>query len=157
MSFISALYASCSSLVLGIQCREQHCLWRMYVKNALAHLSLTVSLSDVVNMLGLPPSPTTSRLLAIGCLVLCLILHGVIMNVGVKVQNSLGIFKLAVLLAIALSGLLSLAGAPGFAVKPGYDVAHNFEWDTFWEGSGQGSNAFVAGLYNVIWYFICSP
>ena len=78
-------------------------------------------------------------------------MHGVFLNYGVKLQNTLGFFKLFVLLIIAVSGLFSLAGVPGFAVLPGYDVPDNFTWSSFWEGSGIGVNAFVTGMYNVIW------
>jgi hypothetical protein len=42
-------------------------------------------------------------------------------------------------------------GVPGFSVREGYEVPRNFEWSKVWEGSGTGANAFVTGLYNVIW------
>jgi hypothetical protein len=74
------------------------------------------------------------------------------MSYGLKLQNALGFFKLLVLLIIAVSGLLSLAGVPGFAVRAGYDIPHNFTWSSFWEGSDIGLNAFVTGMYNMIWW-----
>jgi hypothetical protein len=70
---------------------------------------------------------------------------------GVRLQNVLGSFKLVVLSAVALAGLLSLLGVPGFQVSDQYEQPHNFEWKKFWEGSGIGVNAFVTGMYNVIW------
>ena len=70
---------------------------------------------------------------------------------GVRVQNALGVFKFLILSAIAISGILSLLGVPAFATKEGYEKSRNFEWDQMWEGSGTGANAFVTGLYNVIW------
>ncbi|KAG2107853.1 amino acid permease-domain-containing protein [Suillus cothurnatus] len=79
--------------------------------------------------------------------------HGAFMNYGLKLQNALGFFKLFVLLIIAVSGLLSLAGVPGFAVRAGYDIPHNFTWSSFWEGSDIGLNAFVTGMYNMIWAY----
>ena len=72
------------------------------------------------------------------------------MNYGVKLQNALGFFKLFVLLTIIVSGLFNLAGVPGFAILPGYDVPDNFTWSSFWEGSNIGINAFVTGMYTII-------
>ncbi|KAJ3563673.1 hypothetical protein NP233_g8789 [Leucocoprinus birnbaumii] len=37
--------------------------------------------------------------------------------------------------------------------RDGYEKPNNFHWDKFWEGSGTDVNAFVAGLYAVIWSF----
>jgi len=70
---------------------------------------------------------------------------------GLLLQNALGVFKLVILFAIAFSGISCLLGVPGFAVRDGYEVPRNFEWSKMWEGSGTGANAFVTGLYNVIW------
>jgi hypothetical protein len=67
-------------------------------------------------------------------------------------QNTLGAGKLIVLSVISLSGLLCLVGFPGFQVREGYEVPNNFRWEKLWEGSsGKGANAFVSGLYNVMW------
>jgi amino acid transporter len=75
---------------------------------------------------------------------------------GVRLQNTLGAGKLLVLSAIAISGLLCLAGVPGFQVREGYEVPDSFSsWEKLWEGSsGRGSNAFVTGLFGVTWSFI---
>jgi amino acid transporter len=81
-------------------------------------------------------------------------MHGAFLNYGLKLQNALGFFKLFVLLMIAISGLFSLAGVPGFTVRAGYDVPNNFTWSSFWEGSDIGLNAFVTGMYNVVWWVI---
>jgi len=69
-------------------------------------------------------------------------------------QNTLGFSKLLILFAIALSGIFCLLGVPGFSVREGYEVPRNFEWSKMWAGSGTGANAFVTGLYNVIWSFV---
>ena len=67
-------------------------------------------------------------------------------------QNILGVFKLLILALISVSGMLCFAGVDGIQVRDGYEKPNNFTWETFWEGSGTGTSAFVNGLYNVIWY-----
>lgn len=78
-------------------------------------------------------------------------IHGTALKWGLGLQNALGMLKLVVLTLVAGSGLLSLLGVPGFQVGDNYEKPHNFEWDKFWEGSSTDANAFVAGLYAVIW------
>ncbi|KAI0073662.1 hypothetical protein K474DRAFT_1720319, partial [Panus rudis PR-1116 ss-1] len=74
------------------------------------------------------------------------------MKWGLRIQNALGIFKLLILLGMALSGLAVLLGIPGFQLE---NPPNNFEWGTMWKGSLSGGvNAFVTGLYSVIWSFI---
>jgi len=68
------------------------------------------------------------------------------------VQNALGLSKLIILALISFSGLLCLAGFKSIRVRDEYDKPDNFSsWSKFWQGSGTGANAFVSGLYNVIW------
>ncbi|KAG5653299.1 hypothetical protein H0H81_001259 [Sphagnurus paluster] len=80
--------------------------------------------------------------------------HGTAKKVGLRIQNILGFSKLVILFAIAASGVCCLLGVPGFNVKDGYEKPNNFEWSKMWEGSGTGANAFVTGMYNVIWSFV---
>ncbi|KAG6910754.1 hypothetical protein DXG01_008286 [Tephrocybe rancida] len=108
----------------------------------------------VIHSLNMTPNLYNTRLVAFLCLTFCLLAHGTTHKSGLRLQNALGFSKLLILCAIALSGLLCLARVPGFAVRDGYEVPRNFEWKTFWEGSGTGVNAFVTGLYSVIWSFI---
>ncbi|EIW55488.1 amino acid transporter [Trametes versicolor FP-101664 SS1] len=99
-----------------------------------------------------PPSPTTARLAGVLCITAALLLHGTMLKTGLHIQNALGLFKLFVLVGIALSGLASLLQVPGFRLE---NPPLNFEWDTMWEGTLVGGvNAFVTGLFNVIWCFI---
>jgi len=84
---------------------------------------------------------------------ICLV-HGTLLKWGVRLQNALGLFKLIVLGLISVSGLLCLAGFKGVQVREGYEKPDNFSWEKLWKGSGTGANAFVSGLYNVIWSFI---
>ncbi|KAG6844862.1 hypothetical protein H0H87_002985 [Tephrocybe sp. NHM501043] len=110
----------------------------------------------VIHSLSLTPTRTNTRLVAFLCLTFCLLIHGTLHKHGLRLQNFLGFSKLLILCAIAFSGIFSLVGVPGFAVREPYDPPRNFDsWNTFWEGSGTtGVNAFVTGLYSVIWSFI---
>ncbi|KAG2066674.1 APC amino acid permease [Suillus decipiens] len=107
-----------------------------------------------LNALEIQPTTINVRVVAFLCSTFCLAAHGAFLNYGLKLQNALGFFKLFVLLVIAVSGLFSLVGVPGFAVHDEYDIPHNFTWSSFWEGSNIGPNAFVTGMYNVIWSYI---
>lgn len=99
-----------------------------------------------------PPSAFSARLASLLCITFAFVLHGTHIKWGVRLQNFLGAFKLLILTGIALSGLAVLAGVPGFELENPPD---NFKWSTMWHGSGSGgANAFVTGLYNVIWCFI---
>ncbi|KAH7882813.1 APC amino acid permease [Phlebopus sp. FC_14] len=107
-----------------------------------------------LHALSVQSTPTNVRIIALLCSTFCLIVHGAFLKFGLKLQNILGAFKLIVLVLVAGSGILSLTGMPGFAVGDEYDPPNNFAWSTFWEGSNFGANAFVTGMYNVIWSYI---
>jgi hypothetical protein len=106
---------------------------------------------DALHALAYESTPTRVRVVAFLCSTFCLVVHGVFLNFGLRLQNTLGAFKLLALVLVAGSGVLSLAGVPGFSVGDEYDQPNNFAWSTFWEGSKFGANAFVTGMYNVIW------
>ncbi|KIM74112.1 hypothetical protein PILCRDRAFT_801430 [Piloderma croceum F 1598] len=108
----------------------------------------------VMHALSMEPTRFTTRFIAFICLTFCFLIHGVFLNLGLRLQNILGCFKLFALFAIAMTGMLHVIGVPGFELQAGVDVPRNFERDTFWEGSGTGANAFVTGMTNVIWSFI---
>ena len=111
-----------------------------------------ISIPDTLHALAYERTPTNIRFVAFLCSTFCLIVHGAFLNFGVRLQNALGAFKLVVLVLIAGSGFLTLIGVPGFAVGEEYDQPNNYKWQTFWEGSNFGANAFVIGMYNVIWW-----
>jgi hypothetical protein len=106
---------------------------------------------DALHALAYESTATNVRIMAFLCATSCLVVHGVFLNFGLRLQNALGAFKLLALILMAGSGVLSLAGVPGFSVQEEYDQPNNFTWSTFWEGSNFGANAFVTGMYNVIW------
>ncbi|KAF9041462.1 APC amino acid permease [Panaeolus papilionaceus] len=108
----------------------------------------------LLHAFAIEPTYLHTRLVAFLCLTFVCFIHGTCLKWGLRVQNTLAAFKLVVLALISFSGILSLAGVPAFRVKPEYEQPDNFKWHKFWEGSGTGMNAFVSGLYNVIWSFI---
>ena len=78
-------------------------------------------------------------------------MHSCFMTAGLRLQNTLGFFKLWILISIVIVGMAHLAGVPGFELRGDVEVPDNLRWLKLWEGSGNGATAFVTGLYNVIW------
>lgn len=108
----------------------------------------------VLHALSLDPSQFNIRAAAFLCLTFCFFMHGIVPTLGLRVQNTLGLSKLLILSAIAMSGLLCLAQVPGFSVDKKYESPDNFTSTKFWEGTGEtSSNALVTGLFNVLWSF----
>lgn len=99
----------------------------------------------------MPTTRTNTRLAGTLALTCAFLLHATKLSWGLRVQNTLGILMLAVLLGIAFSGLLSLADVRGFRLDDAHKT-HNFDGARIWEGTRLEANAFVTGLYNVIWY-----
>ncbi|KAH6908758.1 high-affinity methionine permease [Coprinopsis sp. MPI-PUGE-AT-0042] len=85
----------------------------------------------LLNALSIPATYYNTRLIAWLCLTSLVILHGTrLAPWGLRLQNTLGVGKLLVLSAIAISGLLCLARVPGFQVREGYEVPDNFSsWE----------------------------
>ncbi|EIW77194.1 APC amino acid permease [Coniophora puteana RWD-64-598 SS2] len=104
--------------------------------------------------LDIVPTPFNLRITAVSCLTFAMVVHGVFLNWGLRVQNALGLFKFLVIILISFSGLFVLAGVPGFEVRPEYEKPNNYTWGTFWEGTNLDLNAFVTGMYNAIWSFV---
>ncbi|KAH7910149.1 APC amino acid permease [Hygrophoropsis aurantiaca] len=107
-----------------------------------------------LHALDIEATSVNVRIMAFASMTFCLVMHGVFLKWGVRLQNALGVFKLVVLLLIAVSGVLCLAGVPGFEVGESYDPPQNFTWNGFWDGTDLSLNAFVTGMYNVIWSYI---
>ncbi|KAK1222361.1 hypothetical protein PQX77_014793 [Marasmius sp. AFHP31] len=107
-----------------------------------------------LHALGVELTHFNTRLVAYICLTFIVLVHGTRLQIGLQLQNTLGLLKLIVLSAIVLCGLLSLAGVPGFEVNGEYNQPDNFDWDNFWEGSRYDANSFVSGLYDIIWLFM---
>ncbi|KIY53750.1 APC amino acid permease [Fistulina hepatica ATCC 64428] len=109
--------------------------------------------SYITHALALEPTRWTVRTAAFLVLTFCFLIHGTCMRWGVRLQNALGMFKLIILTLIVFSGMLALTGGYVVIVNR-YERPDNFRWATFWEGSGTSANAYITGLYNVIWSFV---
>ncbi|KAJ2912026.1 hypothetical protein MD484_g8385, partial [Candolleomyces efflorescens] len=133
------------------------CVYTVYGLIAGTAAANSVVFSEyLLHALSIAPSFYHTRFTALSCLTFILVMHGTCLAPwGLRLQNTLGAGKLIVLSVISLSGLLCLVGFPGFRIREGYEVPDNFRWEKLWEGSsGKGANAFVSGLYNVMWSFI---
>ncbi|KAJ2925031.1 hypothetical protein H1R20_g12069, partial [Candolleomyces eurysporus] len=133
------------------------CVYTVYGLIAGTAAANSVVFSEyLLHALSIAPTFYHTRLTAFSCLTFILVMHGTCLAPwGLRLQNTLGAGKLIVLSIISLSGLLCLFGFPGFQIREGYEVPDNFRWEKLWEGSsGKGANAFVSGLYNVVWSFI---
>lgn len=105
----------------------------------------------MLHALSIEPTWFNTRLVAFGCLTSICLIHGTLLGLGLRLQNTLGVLKLLVLALISVSGIISLSGVKGIQVRDEYEKPDNFTWAKIWQGSGTGTNAFVNGLYNVIW------
>lgn len=109
---------------------------------------------DTIHAFGCQPTATNARVVALLALTLCFVIHGIFPRFGVKLQDTLGIFKLVILLLVSTSGFFTMLGVPGFSVGEEYDQPHNFKWAAFWEGSNMNASAFSNGIYIVIWWVL---
>ncbi|ODQ47012.1 hypothetical protein PICMEDRAFT_71139 [Pichia membranifaciens NRRL Y-2026] len=88
------------------------------------------------------------RGIGVACVTFAFIIHASNVKVGVYLQNILGVFKLAIVILICITGLVALGGHIKGA--PGTKNFHNsFESDI--KATGYGV---VNALYNIIWSFV---
>jgi amino acid transporter len=105
--------------------------------------------------MGVEATTYNVRGIAFGCLTVSFIMNSCFMTAGLRLQNTLGLFKLFILISIVIIGMAHLAGVPGFELRGDVEVPDNLRWSKLWEGNGNGATAFVMGLYNVIWWVAC--
>ncbi|TFK34251.1 high affinity methionine permease [Crucibulum laeve] len=85
------------------------------------------------------------------CITLVLLLHGLHLKWGLRIQNLLGVLKIGVLLAVVATGFAALGGK----LQPDVEQPRNFEsWEGIWRGSKFGGSEICLGLYNVIWSYV---
>ncbi|KZV99465.1 amino acid transporter, partial [Exidia glandulosa HHB12029] len=102
-----------------------------------------------LHALRIPVNQWNQRFVALLCLSIGATLHSTSVKWGLKVQNSFGMFKIAVLATIALAGLAVLGGLVKVEGDPAREnFSHPFE------GSRTSPNSLVTGLYRVIWSFV---
>ncbi|KJA25140.1 hypothetical protein HYPSUDRAFT_439860 [Hypholoma sublateritium FD-334 SS-4] len=106
---------------------------------------------------GYTPSVNSAALLSpvrIGaalCLTFVVLLHGLHIPWGLRLQNALGGLKLLILLFVIGTGVAALVGH----VQPDVPRPGNFDtWAGLWAGSQTGGSVICACLYNVIWSYV---
>lgn len=98
----------------------------------------------MVHALGGTITQWNSRLIGLACVTGATLLHILHLTWGLRLQNALALGKLGIMLFLVVCGLLAFLGWIPLDEKP-----HNF--DEIWEGTTHDPNAFISGLYNVIW------
>ncbi|KAF9483255.1 high affinity methionine permease [Pholiota conissans] len=92
------------------------------------------------------PKRWTLRLVGFACITFALLIHGVALKWGLRLQNFLGIFKILVLIIVIITGFVALGGHMKI------DKPHNFT--NAFEGTTASASSFCLSLYNVIWSYI---
>ncbi|KAF8193407.1 high affinity methionine permease [Pholiota molesta] len=91
------------------------------------------------------------RLVGALCLTFVLLLHGLHIPWGLRLQNTLGFLKLLILFVVVVAGVVALSGH----LQPGVERPGNFDsWTKVWEGTQTGGSVVCACLYNVIWSYV---
>ncbi|KAF2027847.1 amino acid transporter [Setomelanomma holmii] len=86
------------------------------------------------------------RGVGLACITTAFLIHGLALKWGLRLQNLLGVIKLAIILLIVVSGWAALGGALKI------DKPHNF--DNAFKGTTGSAYGVVTALYNVIWSYI---
>ena len=90
------------------------------------------------------------RLVALVCLTGILLLHGLHVPSGIRLQNILGFMKIGILLIVVGTGFIAFTGN----LQEGVPRPGNFDsWERIWAGSTTGGSALCTCLYNVSLYF----
>lgn len=87
------------------------------------------------------------RGIGLACITTAFLIHGLALRWGLRLQNLLGLIKIAVVLIIVVAGWVALAGHVRLE-RPPDNFSNAFEGTT---GSAYGV---VTALYNVIWSYI---
>ncbi|KAF4613515.1 hypothetical protein D9613_008166 [Agrocybe pediades] len=117
------------------------------------------SIASIAPSLLQAPSPTprvflgcsSVQLVAFACLTFVVLLHGLHIPAGLRLQNTLGMLKIGILLVVVGAGVQALKGD----LQEGVERPGNFDsWTKIWDGSRGGSSVLCACLYNVIWSYV---
>lgn len=100
----------------------------------------------ILTAAGKEPDRWNQRGIGLACITFCLIVHSLNVRAGLLLQNTLGIFKLVVVIVIVISGWVGLAGNLKSPKTDNFTNAFSGETPT-----GYGV---VMALYNVIWSYI---
>jgi amino acid transporter len=156
MFFCNVFLSSCTFLsffksgslpsehVLGLVYRELHFFWRMSVILPLIIHGLISCRLDMVHAFGGTITQWNTRLIGFAALTSVTLLHIFHLNWGLRLQNTLALVQIGIMFFLVMCGLLAFLGWIPLDHRP-----HNF--NDLWKGTTHDPNAFVSGLYNVIW------
>ncbi|KAF8907294.1 amino acid/polyamine transporter I [Gymnopilus junonius] len=102
---------------------------------------------------SLPATTTLSpiKLIAFVCLAGVVLLHGLHVSAGLRLQNFLGVLKLGILFILVATGIAAISGH----LQEGIQRPRNFDsWDAIWGGSRTGGSVLCICLYNVLWSYV---
>ena len=91
--------------------------------------------------LNLEPTHWQLRLMGFVCITFALLLHGTSLKWGLRVQNTLGVFNIIILLFVIATGFLALGG------HMKVEQPHNFRKP--FHGSTASASSLCSGLYSV--------
>lgn len=100
----------------------------------------------VLSAAGVEPGRWNQRGIGLACLSFAFLVHSCALKWGLRLQNLLGLVKLAIILVIIVTGWVALAG------HMKVDVPHNFK--NAFEGTKGSGYGIVMALYNIIWSFV---
>ncbi|KAJ3506123.1 hypothetical protein NLJ89_g7043 [Agrocybe chaxingu] len=91
------------------------------------------------------------RIVAFFCLTGALLLHGLHVSAGLRLQNALGFLKIGILIIVVAAGFIALGGN----LETGVPRPGNFDnWEKVWEGTRTSGSVLCSCLYNVIWSYV---
>ncbi|KMP02551.1 high affinity methionine permease [Coccidioides immitis RMSCC 2394] len=100
----------------------------------------------LLHAFGVQVNRWNQRGIGLVCITVAFIIHATAVKWGLRIQNTLGVLKLVVILIIAVGGLLACAGFVNI------DRPRNFEHP--WGEGPPTVYGIVMGLYNVIWSYV---
>lgn len=94
------------------------------------------------------PDGWTARYIAIACVTFSCLVHALLPKWGMRLFDVLGIFKVVILIVIALAGFAALAGHVKVHPKPD-NFTNAFQWD----GIGGGVYNYATALLRIVYSY----
>lgn len=95
--------------------------------------------------------PVLRKGLALGLLTTIVVIHTVFPTAGVRVQNILGVFKLAIIGFMILSGIYAIVLQPRSSIPP--EAQGQLSWDRLWDDSVWNWGLISTSLFKVFYSF----
>ncbi|KXN82021.1 High-affinity methionine permease [Leucoagaricus sp. SymC.cos] len=108
-------------------------------------------------LLNTEPPRLVLQLMSFICVTVTLLLHGAVLEWGLRVQNMLGVFQLFVVAMVAATGLVAIRSGVPAAVELGKEPCQWRGRDNFsniWEGTNLSPSSISLALNSVMWSFV---